>query len=348
MPAAAIDPERLLAGPRGRRVCWALLAREGAWWWRQRAPESAGPIRLAEELSAVVERADIAAIAASRDPGVLWEALEDSVYAASYWQEPDDADRRLSHPAVSAALEPVAEALGAATAAAWWTWPLDPLTQNEVTFELPERADVRLGPVDPRAALERWRADTIADERRAEGLPDDPRRSFSGAWWSTPALQGLTRSTRALGSRGPVGLSLVEDAMEWASARCQPLQVRSGASVLEIRSPEDWSALVERYPLAVPRSRRHDWFRSTGQDAPWAIPDYRAVAADHDAVHVSVEGYLATAGRALPAGEFSTVLAGWNPDETWWLTPAAAREGDPEHWRLDAKHLPPSWTPGYY
>ena len=66
-----IDPQRLLAGPRGRRVCWALLAREGSWWWRERAPESAGPIRLAEELSALVARADLEAISSSRDPGVL-------------------------------------------------------------------------------------------------------------------------------------------------------------------------------------------------------------------------------------------------------------------------------------
>ena len=47
-----------------------------------------------------------------------------------------------------------------------------------------------------------------------------------------------------------------------------------------------------------------------------AIPDYLAVAEDFDAFHLSVAGYLSTAGRSLPVGDASTVLAGWDPDET--------------------------------
>jgi hypothetical protein len=177
-----------------------------------------------------------------------------------------------------------------------------------------------------------WRSDVLESERRAADLPDDPIAPYSGSWWSTPALAGLRRSTRTLGPRGPVGLHLVEDALGWKSAQCWALRPASRASIFEIHSAQDWSELVQRYPLPVTRSRRHDWWRATGQDVAWTIPDYLAVAADYDGVHLSVAGYLSTAGRALRAGEAHTVLAGWDPEDTWWLTDSPQRAGPPVHW----------------
>jgi hypothetical protein len=103
---------------------------------------------------------------------------------------------------------------------------------------------------------------------------------------------------------------------------------------------------VARYPLEVPRSRRHDWFRATGEDDHWAIPDYAAVAAEYDGIHLSVMGYLRTAGRALGTGEPRTVLAGWSPDATWWLTPAATPAGPLTRWQLADGSEPPGWRPG--
>jgi hypothetical protein len=60
------------------------------------------------------------------------------------------------------------------------------------------------------------------------------------------------------------------------------------------------------------------WRRTTGVDGSWLTPDWSAVAADYDGVHLSVPGYLTTAGRYLAVGQSCTVLAGWNPDETYW------------------------------
>lgn len=82
-------------------------------------------------------------------------------------------------------------------------------------------------------------------------------------------------------------------------------------------------------------SRRHDWYRTTGRAGAWCIPDWAAVAQDWDAVHVSVAGYLTTATRALDLadGTTATMLAGWNPDQTWWLTDAVTTTtAQPEHW----------------
>jgi hypothetical protein len=101
---------------------------------------------------------------------------------------------------------------------------------------------------------------------------------------------------------------------------CWPVAPRPGERVYEITEPEDWSQLTARYPLEVTRPRRHAGWRVTGWTGTWLIPEYAAAAADFDAIHLTVLGYLTTAGRDLPADDTRTMLAGWNPDTTYWLT----------------------------
>ena len=65
------------------------------------------------------------------------------------------------------------------------------------------------------------------------------------------------------------------------------------------------------------------------------------------AVHVAVDGYLSAAGRALPvehpSGPAATVLAGWDPDATWWLTDVRPGLGAPTDWRCaDDRHWQPA------
>jgi hypothetical protein len=36
-----------------------------------------------------------------------------------------------------------------------------------------------------------------------------------------------------------------------------------------------------------------------------------------------------------PDGEARTLLAGWEPDATWWLTDCLAPAGPPEDWAAD-------------
>ncbi|HEV7869755.1 MAG TPA: hypothetical protein VGO95_00700 [Modestobacter sp.] len=188
--------------------------------------------------------------------------------------------------------------------------------------------------------LQAWRARTEADEQRsARERPADPSARWSGSWWSTPVLSGAVTTGRALPSdpvrQGvirlpvedtPVGLSLVEDSMGWETARAWPLRPAPDARVLEVAGPADWVRLVERYPLEVTASRRHDWYRTTGRDGAWVIPDWFAVAADHDGVHLTVAGYLSTASI------------------TWWLADVLASGGQPIDWirKLDDPAL---WLP---
>jgi hypothetical protein len=298
---------------------------------------------LAAALGDAVARTDVGTLALARQPASFLSALADAVTWAMYWQEPDDRDRRLADPRVAEQLWPVAEAVSRAPAARWWSTPVEATAQHEVVFDDPDGRSLPDPPDDGRAALLAWRADTLEDERRAADRPDDPRAPYSGHWWSTPALSGLRRSTRSLDSAGPAGLHLVEDAFSWSSARCWSLQLPAEASIFEIGGADDWTELVRRYPLAVPKSRRHDWWRATGHDLEWAIPDFHAVAADYDAVHLSVAGYLSTAGRAIPSGEAHTVLAGWNLDETWWLTDSPDRVDPAVCWVATGDVEPFTW-----
>jgi hypothetical protein len=221
----------------------------------------------------------------------------------------------------------------------WWTAPVDRDRQRYAQFldqhPLPDPDRLLTGAAESVGA---WRADTLEDERSAHDWPEDPAASYGGRWWSTPETSLLPVTTRALPALGAVGLALVEDGLGWQSARCWPVVPEEGARVYEICGPNRWAELVDRYPLDVSKSRRHDWWRVTGQAGRWLIPDYMAMAADWDAVHLSVAGYLTTARIAIPAGDGAcTMLAGWDPDATWWINDVLSCTSPPEDWREDSQ-----------
>jgi hypothetical protein len=268
--------------------------------------------------------------------GRLHEALLAAVDSARYWQEPDDVDQVLTDDAVADMLLPVAGAVTAAPAAGWWAEPLCRDDQPAVAWEFTD-PPLTTG---THGRLVQWRTDTlIDDERAARERPRDPTAAWGGHWWSTPAGQRLVVTTRtrpALAADGfaPVGLLLVEDEMGWRTARSWPVHPPADVGVLELTRPADWVALVARYPLAVTASRRHDWWRTTGWDGEWLVPDWTAVAEDYDGVHLTVDGYLSTAGRALsvPGTDARTLLGGWDPDAIWWLTDVLPGLGEPTDW----------------
>ena len=142
------------------------------------------------------------------------------------------------------------------------------------------------------------------------------------------AVLGIVRTTRALGANGPARLWFEEDSFRDDAAVAVPVDGHP-ARVIEITGPDDWAALCRQHPLDVSAARRHDWYRVTGRVGSWVIPDWRSVAAEADAVHLTVLGYLTAATRPIDVdGERATVLAGWNPDETFWFRGTLARPAD--------------------
>nr|NLD41384.1 hypothetical protein [Actinomycetales bacterium] len=343
---------RLLSGPRGRRLCLELMMHldeevraatysaayeldPGAGTSRSRFVfgEDPGepPTVAPEDVAAALDQVTLGA----PSEAALLHALDLAVSMARYWQEPDGEDLLAAHPAVSAALERVAGVVVETPEAVWWAEPIERTSQHLVSWW--EEGHPFRPTRDAAAALAVWRAEAEAEEARAaRERPTDPAARWSGVWWSTPPV-ALASTTRLLPDRGPVGLSFVEDFGGWEEASVEAVSVPAGARVLEIDGPEAWADLCRRHPLPVTASRRHDWFRTTGRgDVAWVQPDWASVAGEVDAVHVSVWGYLTTAGLAGSVDDgVASVLAGWSPDATYWLTGQPEGSGFPRRWTLD-------------
>jgi hypothetical protein len=133
-----------------------------------------------------------------------------------------------------------------------------------------------------------------------------------------------------------MGLRFVEDTLGWDSATVERVRVPADERIYEIDGAAAWAELAGRYPLEVTASRRHDWYRITGRNGTWVIPDWSRVRHDYDAVHLSVAGYLSAAGTGIRIDDDrATVLAGWDPDATYWLVDLDRDESTAEDWHLD-------------
>ncbi|HEU4808250.1 MAG TPA: hypothetical protein VFT01_08310 [Homoserinimonas sp.] len=332
--------EGLLDGPRGRRLCLNLVMSTDPSLWTPTIQAARDPAN-ADLVGDLVQR--IAAF----EPPVAWadaalmEALAASTDAARYWQEPDEEDLLLQHPQLRSALERVSGHVSGQSATGWWS---SPLAAGQQFVQWTDQSPLDSPPALTGAAgrLDRWKVGTVESERRAARRPKPVEANFSGEWWSTPAMAGLVTTTRSLPGLGAVKLMLVEDGFGWTTADVWPLEVPVDCRTYEITGARAWIDLVLRYPMDVTFSRRHDWWRSGGHDGSWLLPDWSAVASEFDAVHLTVTGYLTTAGRALPAGGARTMLAGWNADETYWLGDVLEHDGDPVSWLRETSQ----WSDG--
>ena len=267
-----------------------------------------------------------------------------------YWQPPDDVDAALRSEQWLARLQVAAEAIASSPATSWWSSPLDLDDQHLVQF-LDEDAPERDAPTltGLRAAVDGL---NVEHSRELAGYDTGVAggdlvdwKTVSGAWWSAPIAHPGVHTARSVGQPpSPVGLVFVEDSMGWRAATSWQASATRDVRVLELDAPEHWVGLVRRYPLEVTATtKRGDWWRTTGRDGRWAMLDWPAVAEDWDAVHLSVAGYLTTAGRALAVAEdTATVLAGWPPDATFWLADVLRVTGGPMSWRRDVDTL--AWT----
>lgn len=342
-----VDPEELLLGPRGRRLCLELAMASDAqiqacvFWVGYSLDPGAGQSRVlltatagdASEPLPIPSPGDLVADLEVLDlqhiGGVeIEKALVRAVDAARYWQEPDGEDVLASLPEVVEALRPVAHYIAGMEAMLRWMEPRQP---EQWAIDWRSEEDPAPLPREPRQALSKWGRETREDEARAaKERPTDPHAAWSGNWWVVP--HGTIRSV----GRIPLGLDLVEDSFGWEHATAIP--VRGVGRTYEVRTEADWVFLCREYPLEVTASRRHDWFRTTGRAGRWVIPDWEKVAEHWDAVHLTVLAYLSSAGRALEVdADRSAVIAGWDPDVTLWLTDVARELGPPrQQWARTA------------
>ncbi|GAA2959092.1 MULTISPECIES: hypothetical protein [Glutamicibacter] len=278
---------------------------------------------------------------------LLQKSLEISVGHARYWQEPDGEDTLLASPVLTDALRRVAEHIAASVLAQWWFAPVDLRTQIHVEFDQSDPAGsmTSTGP-SVFDKLLRWKENLILTEARARAEKPTPVTAMiGGEWWSMPSSQ-LVSSTGVFTNQQPIGLSCVEDAFNWEQAVTRRVSVPPSVKILEISTANDWVQLCRKYGIEVTAHKRHEWYRSTGRDGAWVMPDWLAVSKDYDGVHLSIAGYLALAGECLGVEkDLATVIAGWDPGKTYWLTDDLRFYEDPVSWHcLDVNNEDRRWV----
>jgi hypothetical protein len=147
---------------------------------------------------------------------------------------------------------------------------------------------------------------TMRDEGR--GLGARPRRAL----WTSTTLPGTLTPW--------LWFELWDNAL-WPGEQVHGWQVRpSGtARIYEVHGPEEWVRLCDSYPADSPWWGDNGSFRS----GPWIAPNWDLVAAEFDAIHLSLGGYLTTQlHTGLTCARGPTALVHWDHESTAWLNHA--------------------------
>ncbi len=331
----------LLSGPRGRYLVAAVAYRcsEAVQPALREAGSRPHDDNAVDALARALWNVDLQRVAELSVPEVF-EALADSVVWARYWQEPSAEEQVLGSPRLDGALSALGERTLNHEATASWGTGIDPQQRYVQWSGMPP-------PHLQGAAqtLDEWHRMVVQEKARAlRERPADPRANLSAVWWSTPprALPSTSPSHDWLGA---TDLSLTEDEQGWERATIWPMQPSGPVRIFEIAAAADWVHLVEAAPMDVSRSRLHDWYRATGQVGDWFIPNWLELSDRYDAIHLQVTGYLETAGRFLRVGNGGTLLAGWNPGATYWLTDCLAMTEPVTRWELQDSIGARRWQP---
>lgn len=342
-----VSAAEIVSGPRGRRLCLetvlaadetlgaavfdasrAFLPTDGSVVTfgdtAALAASPLAPVVLADAIRAVSDVALDDVIASEQ---ALLGCLVATVDAAAYWQAPDHVDQLAYTPAVRAALSRMAERLAAAGVLERWS---SAAAGAQWRVEFATESSDAAWPGDAPRALAKWRQRAACMEVQYAGVRPEAGVQLTGIWWSRPLEVAATTGDWA---GIPCGLGLVEDGQGWESALVTG--ARGTGHLLELDAAT-WADLCRRHPFEVTASSGSDWARATGRQGRWVIPDWAAVAEEWDAVHLPIAPYLALAGRVIDVGDgAASVIAGWDPDCTVWLTGAVRAGGEPAAWVCD-------------
>lgn len=208
----------------------------------------------------------------------------------------------------------------------WWTRPGGQAPLRSV-HPSDEQGRIRARPVEA-PTLTAWSEQLRAFEVDDTAVLPASRGAQPGAYWSVPVnIPAVIETTGPSPGLLAAGLWLEEDGPDhdWAVV-VDHVPPTGPTRVLEVRGPEDWAALVAVHPLEVTNAKGDVWGAHTALPGRrWLMPDWAAVAGEWDAVHLSIDAWLRTAGvptpvRAPDGAEAWTLCAGWNPGATLWLT----------------------------
>lgn len=236
-----------------------------------------------------VERTSVAITIGDRlrpaDGSVLLRRLYETIHDWPWWPGNRVLGQRLL--AIAPRLAGVAGELRAASATASWWQPLDRAHQVWTSATAAAPAD-----------------GVITIERRLHPWASKPWSAF---WTSTALADGASWLLN------PEASTLRSTDSSWQ------LQVAGDARVWELRGRSHWLELCRRYPQDSTDTYLAQW-REWGIEAERIVtPDWHAVAADWDGVHLNVEGLLTTEGVPLKTAGGGTLLEGWGVESTLWF-----------------------------
>lgn len=218
-------------------------------------------------------------------------------------------------------LQPIADALAAATSR-WWE-PAVLADQRFVEYDGADWARLTGSAFEPEILASAQAARARNSDGLRSGRPrEEPGTRIGACWWSAPEFAERTWTTSAFGDAPSIALCSFIDGFtpgEESAATIWSLRIGPQARVLEISAPADWQQLVARFPRDVTGTHDGEWRDWGGVPGPWRLPDWEQVMAHYDGVHVTIGGYVASCGLALPVGDGYTMLAGWVPGATLWL-----------------------------
>ncbi|WIY81997.1 hypothetical protein [Propionimicrobium sp. PCR01-08-3] len=362
--------EMLVSGPRGRRMLLAFAQllddsfRQTVWFAvlaikppgssgmyaiavddGEPGPEPELPVVSPEQVAASLDRVDLLPVTHE----LLRDALGMAVDNARYWQPPDGEDILAAAEPVRAALTRVAEHIAASDCTQWWRTQVDQERQWAVAWQddSPALGRFKTPLTDPIRHFSRLRDENIAWERRSErNQPSDAAKCASAYWWSTPDPFDTPVTARELFDASPAGLWFVEDSMDWENAQARHVDISPLNRIYEVDSAEAWADLCRRFPFECTYQKRGDWYSTTGRDGRWVVPDWAQVIEHYDAIHLQPAAYLQAAGTAIPAeDDVATVIAGWNPDATYWFRNLIGYVGDAVECEMVERDNGYGWRP---
>ncbi len=248
-------------------------------------------------------------------------------------------------------LRPVAEALVAAPGTATWWEPATLTDQRFLEWDGYPRVT---GPAVEQAVRDGMRAERTENEEGLERRrPRKPGMRYGAHWWSAPGFAELTWTTGAVGDIPALAFGHFIDTLwpfEETGSTVRSLHIAPEARVLEIAGPAEWQALVSRFPRDVTGTHDGEWRDWGGVPGPWRLPSWELVMEHYDGVHVTIGGYVAACGLALPVGDAYTMLVGWIPGATLWVRDVAAASRPLGRWHghpqyLDWDAVRDNWTP---
>jgi hypothetical protein len=182
----------------------------------------------------------------------------------------------------------IARDLLAGSAAEWWWKPLDRSRQSMVADDI----DAVLGQIDGLAAEHATRHAIGLMASTSTWLSDD----LPAAQLADPGFVARRRS----------------------DTRCWSVSVRPDARVFEVRTAADYVRLCENYPVDV--ATPPSW-RARGVTTDHTVlPDWAAIAADWDGVHLSVSGQLDATGIPIRVDTRTALWLEADSEMTLWFS----------------------------